>query len=484
MTEHQLFINGEYRPAISGKMADDENPASGETYARVHQAGTEDVAVALDAAADAFKSWSKERPSVREAVFLKAARVLEARKAEIMDVLIDEAGSTLMKAGYEVTHTPLHMISIAGECRRVHGSTYWSDYPGVESYYVRRPLGVCVSISPFNFPLLLANRKIGWAMAAGNTVILKPSEVTPVIALKLAEIYTEAGLPAGVLNVLPAEAADLGDSLIADPRVKKVNFTGSSRVGHVIGQQCGKYRKKVTLEMGGKNPLVILQDADVDYAVEVATFSNFMHQGQVCMTGSRVIVEAPIYEEFVDRFAERVAGLPWGDPRTPGVMVGPLIRKGQVSFIHEQVQAAINDGARVVAGGEPQDRHYLPTVVADVTSDMSIFHTECFGPVASVIRADDHEHALALANDSEYGLTSAVLTNDLEKSTYFVDNFEAGMVHVNGPTIRDEPVAPFGGVKNSGTGREGGEFSMEAFTELKWVTIQRGQQQFPLPKKA
>lgn len=202
------------------------------------------------------------------------------------------------------------------------------------------------------------------------------------------------------------------------------------------------------------------------------------------MTGSRVIVEAPIYDDFVQRFSERVSGLPWGDPRKPGVMVGPLIRKGQVDFIQDQVKAAQAEGARVVAGGEPRDRYYLPTVVADVTSDMSIFHTECFGPVASVIRAESHEHALELANDSEYGLTSAVLTNDLEKSTFFIDNLESGMVHVNGPTIRDEPVAPFGGVKNSGTGREGGEFSMEAFTELKWVTIQRGQQQFPLPPKS
>lgn len=397
----------------------------------------------------------------------------------LKDILIDEGGSSMFKAGYETSHAPAFVRAMAGECRRVTGETYESDYVGVKSYSIRRPLGVVLAISPFNFPLLLAIRKIGWAIAAGNTVVLKPSEATPIIALKIAEIFFEAGLPPGVLNVIHAHGKDLKDSLIADPRVKKVTFTGSTKVGRAIAVSCAQYGKPITLEMGGKNPLIVLKDADLDYAVNAAAFSNFMNQGQVCMTGSRVIVEADIYDAFVAKFTEKVKGIKYGNPREPGVIVGPLIRDTQVKFIQQQVDNALSDGAKVTVGGSYTANVYHPTVVANVTTDMSIFSTECFGPVASVIKADNAEHALAIANDSCFGLTSAVITNDLQKSMYFVEHLESGMVHINGPTIRDEAVVPFGGVKDSGMGREGGQFSMNEFTELKWVTIQTGQQKFP-----
>jgi len=261
--------------------------------------------------------------------------------------------------------------------------------------------------------------------------------------------------------------------------VKKVTFTGSTKVGTKIAQTCAGFNTKCTLEMGGKNPLVILADADIDYAVDVAAFSNFMHQGQVCMTGSRVIVEAAIYDDFLEKLTHKVAGLKWGDPREPGTIVGPLIRKTQPEFISQQVQQSVAMGARVTTGGGYEGYFFEPTVVADVTPEMPAFTTECFGPLASVVKADDHEHALELANQSEYGLSSAVITNDLQKAQFFIENLEAGMVHVNGPTIRDEPVIPFGGVKNSGIGREGGAYAIAEFTELKWVTIQSGQQKFP-----
>ncbi|NNF46384.1 MAG: aldehyde dehydrogenase family protein, partial [Desulfofustis sp.] len=331
----------------------------------------------------------------------------------------------------------------------------------------------------FNFPLLLAVRKIGWAIAAGNCVVLKPSEATPVIGLKLAEVFAEAGFPPGVLNVVPAQGADLGETLISHPKVKKITFTGSTLVGLSIAAIAAANNKKFTLEMGGKNPIVVLNDADVDYAVNAAAFSNFMHQGQVCMTGSRVIVEAGIYDEFTEKFAAKIATLKYGNPREPGVIVGPLIRDAQPEFIKQQVDAAVADGARLLAGGNYEGNVFQPTAVADVTPEMSIFSTECFGPVAAVIKAENSDHALELANDSEYGLTSAVITNNLQKMLQFTEGLEAGMIHVNGPSIRDEAVVPFGGQKNSGMGREGGKFAMEAFTDLKWVTIQAGQQQFP-----
>jgi aldehyde dehydrogenase (NAD+) len=479
MNEYQLYINGSYQAATSGRTEDSLNPATGEVFASVHQANADDARIALDSAWDAFASWKEMGPSAREGIFLRAAQIMEARAEELRDILIDEAGSTMLKAGYETHHAPAHVRSIAGECRRVVGDTYLSDYPGVKSYCVRRPLGLVLAISPFNFPLLLGARKIGWALAAGNCVILKPSEVTPVVGLKLGEIFTEAGLPDGVLNVIPGQGGDLGDTLIADKRVKKVAFTGSSRVGKIIAATCAANMTPFTLEMGGKNPLVILDDADLEYAVDTAAFSNFMHQGQVCMSGSRIIVEAGIYDEFCERFAAKVGQIKFGNPREPGVIVGPLIRPTQPALVQDQVDQAITDGAKLLAGGSYDKNLYAPTALADVTPEMSIFRTECFGPVASVVKADDHLHALDMANDSDYGLSAAVITNDLQKAIAFSEGMEAGMVHINGPTIRDEPVVPFGGVKDSGMGREGGKFAMDEFTELKWVTIQTGKQQYP-----
>lgn len=479
MHQYKLFINGKYHQASSNKVDNILNPYTGEIYAVVQQANKVDAVTAIDSASIAFLDWKGTLPSYREGILLKVAEIIRTKATELIDVLVDEGGSTLLKANYEVNHTASFLCSIAGECRRVTGETYQSDYPGVKSYSIRRPLGVVLAISPFNFPLLLAVRKIGWAIAAGNSVVLKPSEATPVIALKLAEIFTEAGLPGGVLNVLPAHGKDLGNCLIADPRIKKVTFTGSTAVGKAIAVECAKFNKNITLEMGGKNPLIILNDADLDYAVNTATFCNFMNQGQVCMTGSRVIVESEIYDEFIEAFSTKVKDLKYGNPREPGVIVGPLIRDTQSQFIQSLLDKAKEQGARVTAGGASQESVYLPTVIVDVTSDMSVFQTECFGPVASVTRADNYQHAVELANDCEFGLTAAVITNDLQKSLYVVENIESGMVHVNGPTIRDEPMIPFGGVKNSGSGREGGKFSMDEFTELKWVTIQTGKQVYP-----
>lgn len=479
MKEYELFIQGKYRPSDSGAVENSFNPANGEVYARVHQASISDAKLALDSAWEAFSSWKDMGPTAREAVFLRAAEIMIEQGDELRDILIDEAGSTMMKARYETHHAPMHVRSMAGECRRVMGDTYLSDYPGVKSYCLRRPLGVVLAISPFNFPLLLAARKIGWAMAAGNCVILKPSEVTPVVGLKLGEIFSQAGLPDGVLNVIPAKGDSLGDTLIADPRVKKVAFTGSSRVGKLIAERCTANITPFSLEMGGKNPLVILNDADLEYAVNTAVFCNFMHQGQVCMTGSRVIVEAGIYDEFCTKFAEKVRSVKCGDPREEGVVVGPLIRSSQPEFVQSQVDQAVAEGAKLMAGGSYTNNFYQPTLLTDVTASMSIFKTECFAPVASVIKAADHLDALEIANDSDYGLSAAVLTNDLQKAVLFSEELEAGMVHINGPTIRDEPVVPFGGVKDSGMGREGGKFAMDEFTELKWVTIQTGQQKYP-----
>jgi aldehyde dehydrogenase (NAD+) len=480
MKEYQLFIGNEYTSSASGEYSDDINPATGEVYARVQNAGKDDVERVLSSSAKAFESWKDLNPTAREKLLLNVADLMEERSQELADVLIDEAGSTLLKAGYETHHTPTFLRSMAGECRRVKGETYLSDYPGVKSYCIRRPLGTVLAIAPFNFPLLLGVRKIGFALAAGNTVVLKPSEMTPVIGLKLGELFRDAGFPPGVLNVVPAIGAELGDGLITDKRVRFVTFTGSSHVGWHVGAKAAAHGKKFALELGGKNPIIVLNDADVDYAVDTAAFSNYMHQGQICMTGSRVIVEAGVYDQFCEKMAAKVGGLKYGaDPREPGLIVGPLIRATQAPFIQEQVKEAVAQGARLLTGGSYAGNVFQPTVVADITPAMTIFKTECFGPVASVIKADDYLHAMALANDSDYGLSSAVITNDLQKAIALSEGLEAGAVHINGPSVRDEPVIPFGGVKDSGFGREGGHFSIDEMTELKWITIQTGQNKYP-----
>lgn len=476
---YQLFVNGTFIDASNNTLREDINPALNEVYALINQATMEDAVNAVDVADKAFAKWKTAKPALRELILLKAADIIEEHANELRDILINESGSTFIKASFEVHETSDFLRAMAGEARRVTGTTFQSNYEGVMSYSIRQPLGVVAAISPFNFPLLLSTRKIGWALAAGNCVVLKPSDYTPLIALKLGEILFNAGLPPGVLNIVTGRGSVIGDSLIDHPRVRFVSFTGSSEVGKRVGIRCAAGNKKYALEMGGKNPVIILNDADINYAVNVAAFSNFMHQGQICMTGSRVIVEARIYDEFCEKFAGKVSQLKVGNPHDQDTIVGPLIDPSQSEFIKSLLEKAVSQGARILTGGAYEGTYFQPTVLVDVTPEMEIFKTECFGPAASVSKANDYKHAVDLANDNDYGLSSAVITNDLQKAIIISENIQAGMVHINGPSVRDEGVIPFGGVKDSGLGREGGHYSIEELTELKWVTIQKGQQKFP-----
>jgi acyl-CoA reductase-like NAD-dependent aldehyde dehydrogenase len=369
--------------------------------------------------------------------------------------------------------------SIAGEARRIHGDVMTSDVPGLISIAIRRPLGVVAGISPFNFPIVLSLKKVAFALAAGNTFVLKPSEETSLIGLKMAEIFERAGLPPGVFNVVPGDGLRMAQVLYDDPRVKLISFTGSTRVGRSIATECAKRGKRFVLEMGGKSPLIVLKDADLDYAVDTACFGLFIHQGQICMAGSRIIVEAPIYEDFLKKFAAKAQTLQVGDPRDPHTVIGPLIRSSQCAMIDKKVKDSVAAGARLLCGGKYKGNFYDPTVVADVTPQMEAFRDELFGPVAAVTKANDADHALTLANTSSYGLSSAVLTNNMQLAMKFALELEAGMVHLNGPTVHDEATVPFGGVKDSGMGREGGRWSIEEMTEIKWITIQIGRRQYP-----
>ena len=479
MKEYKLFINGEWVPSSTGTIVDDLNPATGSVYAKVHQASDEDIEAAIAAAYGAREEWGKTGPAEREALLIKAASILDERISEFADVLIDEGGSTFGKAMFEASFVSTLLRSAAGECRRIFGETMPSDAPGVFSMTVRRPLGVIAGISPFNFPFLLAMKKVCLALAAGNTFVLKPASPTPVIGLKIAELFATAGLPKGVLNVIPVKGSTLGDKLVVDPRIRMVTFTGSTEVGKQLAEVAGRYQKKITLEMGGKSPLIVLKDADIDYAVDAAAFGLFFHQGQVCMANSRLIVEAEVYDVFCEKLATKAGSLKVGDPRQPDTVIGPLVEAKQCAFIDAQVQDALAKGGRVLSGGKFDSGFYLPTVVADVTRAMRIFDEESFGPVVCVSKVANSEEALGLANDSSFGLSAGLITNDLQKAFDLSLRLETGMVHINDCSILDEPHVPFGGVKDSGVGREGGRYSMEEMTEVKWITVQMGQRHFP-----
>lgn len=479
MKDHLLFINGQWVPGSDSTLEDDLNPANGEVYARVHQGSKKDLESAIDAAHSAFQSWGNTLAKEREGYLLAAADELLKRVPEFADVLINEGGSPFGKAMFESGFCANMLRSAAGECRRIHGETLPSDSPQMFSMSIRKPLGVVAAISPFNFPFLLALKKVCMAVAAGNTVVLKPAGTTPVIGLKIAELFHSVGLPPGVVNVVPAKGSIAGDVFTSHPKVKLVTFTGSTAVGRGLAAKAAANLKKCTLELGGKSPLVVLRDADIDYAVNTSAFSIFLHQGQICMAGSRVIVEQPLYDEFVKRLVAKVATLKVGDPREPDTVIGPLISPSQCTFIDGQVADAAGKGANIQIGGTSKGSYYQPTVISDVKPGMSIYREETFGPVVSVIPARDHEEALAIANDTAYGLSAAVITNNLQRAMEFALKLESGMVHINHSTAYDEPHVPFGGTKDSGMGREGGHFSMEEMTELKWITVQMGERHYP-----
>lgn len=473
------YISGKALDIPASMLSDVVNPANQRPFAKIFMAQAEHMSSAVAAADAAKAAWGATLPAERERLIMRFADELEAARNEMVDLLIEEGGSTFGKAQFEVGFAANLIRSIAGEARRIHGEVFPADVPGLISMAIRRPLGVVAAISPFNFPVVLSMKKVAFALACGNTVVLKPSEETSLVGLKLAEIMERSGAPGGILNVVPGDGATMAQVLYDDPRVKLISFTGSTKVGRIIATECAKRGKRVVLEMGGKSPLIVLQDADLDYAVDTACFGIFIHQGQICMAGSRIIVEAPIYDEFLKLFAAKASTMKVGDPRDHHTVIGPLIRSSQCPMIDKKIKDAVAAGARVLTGGKYEGNFFHPTVVADVTPEMAAFRDELFGPVAAVTKANDADHALALANNSTYGLSSAVLTNNLQLAMRFAMELEAGMVHLNGPTIHDEGTVPFGGVKDSGSGREGGHWSTDEMTEVKWVTIQMGRRPYP-----
>lgn len=479
MKEYKLFLAGEWTDTETGKIIDDKNPADGSLVAKVHTAGPKEVETAITAAVNAQPAWAALLPEQREKVLLKAADHMEANLEYYAQLLIDESGSAFMKAMDEVAQTVNIVRAAAGECRRIDGGIVPDDNAGELSYWIRQPLGLVAGISPFNYPLLLCANKVFFGLAAGNSFILKPASDTPISGIIIAECLEAGELPKGLFSCLPGPGSIVGDALVEDERIKKITFTGSTAVGSSIAEKAAKTLKKYHLEMGGKNPAIVLKDANIDKAVETCLFGAYFHQGQICMATSRIIVEEEIYDEFTEKMLERVKNLKMGDPHDPMTIVGPLINANQCEFIDEQIKDAVSKGATLLTGGTHEGAFYAPTLLKDVTQEMNIFYEESFGPITSIIKAKDSEDALRLCNDNSYGLSSALITNDLSKALSMAPRMESGMVHINDSTVMGSRRAPFGGVKKSGTGREDGPFSIDEFTELKWITIRYEDKQFP-----
>ena len=473
------YIDGEYLETDDQKTIDSINPYNNKVLAKVRLASPANIQTALASAEKAQKSWGKTTAKEREAILIKAAEIAERRRPELAKALIDEGGNVYGKAMYEVDYIVSTFRIAAGQTRQIRGETMPAEDANRISMTYRIPLGVVVGIGPFNAPLILNSKKLAPAIAAGNSFILKPSPSTPIIALLFAEIFHEAGLPKGVLSVIPTADEDLGDTLFSDPRTKLITFTGSAKVGNKLQELAGKYQKRFVPELGGKSPLVILKDADLDYAVRSAAFGIFFNQGQVCMANSRIIVEEPIYDEFSKAFAEYVKKIKVGDPNKPDTAVGPLISENALEKIKTHIDDAVKKGAKLLTGGHLEGLVWKPSVLAGVTPDMKVSDEETFAPLVSIYSAKDYEEALKMANDTYYGLSSAIITNDLQKAFDFSLRIKAGSVHINDNAFDDDPNAPFGGFKGSGHGKENGQYSIEDMTQLKWVTVQLGER--PLP---
>jgi acyl-CoA reductase-like NAD-dependent aldehyde dehydrogenase len=482
--DYQQFIGGKWTGAAGGDTFEDRDPYTGDTVANVPAGGAEDAKRAVEAAAAAFAEWSATPPAARQAIFLKAADVLESRRDEVVSLLARETGSTFGFGMFQMHFVPGLFRQAAAAPYQPIGEIIPSDNPGTFAMGLRRPVGVVGAIAPWNAALILSARSIAAPLALGNTVVLKPSEWSPVVGgLLWGEIFAEAGLPEGVLNIVthaPGQAEPIGDVLVSHPAVRRINFTGSTNVGRQLAEAAGRHLKRVVLELGGYNPLIVLADADLEYAVNSTAFGAFLHQGQICMSARKVIVERSIADEFTERLAAKTAQLKAGDPKEHDTIIGPLINEDAFASVKGRVDEAVAKGARVLAGGEGVGSNvYKATLLADVPADSEFATKETFGPVLALEVVDSGEEAVDRANATAYGLSAGILTSDADRGLELANRLESGIVHINDQPVGDEPQMPFGGVKDSGWGRFGGQAVMHEFTELRWITVQSGTHPYP-----
>jgi vanillin dehydrogenase len=482
VTQQRLLIGGEWIVG-SGGTFEVRNPFTGEVATVAASASRADARRAVEAAAAAFGDWSETPITKRRELLERAAQLMEDRGPEFAQTVADETGGTFGWGMFNVM-LATGMLRAAGvHAAAVHDQEIHSHISGKRMRAVRQPAGVIVGIAPWNAPVILGTRAVAAPLAYGNTVVMKASENSPRTHGLIIECLEQAGIPAGVVNLItnaPADAADVVDELIAHPAVRRINFTGSSHVGRIIAEKAGRYLKRVVLELGGKAPFVVLEDADLDAAAAAASFGAFMHQGQICMSTERIVIDRRVADEFAQKLAARASSLKVGDPRDPSTQIGPLINAGALDRVSELVEDAVDKGAQLLTGGEADGLVYRPTVLRGVTPEMRIYREESFGPSVSIIEVDNAEQAIDVANDTEYGLSASIFSRDVAGAEQLARRIQSGICHINDATVHDEPQVPFGGVKASGWGRFGGEWAAEEFTELRWITVQDEQREYPI----
>ncbi|MPQ55877.1 aldehyde dehydrogenase [Duganella sp. FT27W] len=481
MFDTDLLIGGSTYAAQDNTTFERRSPASGDVVTRAAAAQLADVDKAVKAASEAFPAWSALNPGARRTLLLKAADAMEGLRADFVARGVAEAGGSPMWYQFNVTLAANMLREAASMTTQIAGEVIPSDVPGSLAMGMRQAAGVVVGIAPWNAPAILGTRAIAMPLACGNTVILKASELCPGLHRLIGTVFEQAGFPAGVVNVItnaPADAPAVVERLIAAPAVRRVNFTGSTNVGRIIAQHCAKHLKPVLLELGGKNPLLVLDDADLDEAVEAAAFSAFFNQGQICMSADRILVDNKVASAFLDKLATKTATLKAAHADAP--LTG-MIDAAAATRVAAMLDDARQRGATVTQSSSTVEGNLLqPAIVDGVTPEMRVYQEESFGPIVSILRFDSDEEAIRLANDSEYGLSSAVFSRDIGRAMAVARQIESGICHINGPTVHDEAQMPFGGVKGSGYGRFGGKAAVAEFTELRWITIQTTPRHYPI----
>lgn len=483
MFQVRLMIGDKDANAANGATFERRDPVRGEVASQAAAATIADAQAAANAAAAAFPAWSATSPSHRRAVLNKAADLLLERCAEFVKAMTVETGSSPMWGNFNCKLAAGMLREAAALTTQITGEVIPSDKPGLMAMALRQPAGVCVGIAPWNAPVILGVRAVAMPLACGNTVVLKSAEMCPMTQWLIASVLRAAGVPAGAINVIsnaPADAKAVVDALIAHPAVRRVNFTGSTRVGRLIGESCARHLKPVLLELGGKAPFIVLDDADLEEAVKAAAFGAFMNQGQICMSTERIIVDEKVADEFVARLTAKTKTLRAGVPGAEGCVLGTMIGRDAAQRVRAMIDDAVNKGARLLTGGEVEGTIMQPALLDHVTPTMQIYRDESFGPVVGVVRVKSIDEAISVANDTEYGLSAAVFGRDLNRAMAVARQIDSGICHINSPTVQDEAQMPFGGVKGSGYGRFGGKAGINEFTELRWISIQTEPQHYPI----
>lgn len=482
MNDVALLIDGKSTAAQAGGSFDRIDPVKGSAASKAAAAKTADVSHAVNAAVRAFPDWAATGPGRRRELLLKSADMLMAHQKDFIDCMIAETGATEPWAGFNVAFAASILREAASMTSQITGEVIPSDVPDNLAMAIRQPIGVCAAIAPWNAPVILGVRAIAMPLACGNTAVFKASESCPAVHRLIGTALAEAGVPPGVCNVItnaPEDAAEVVAALIDHPEVRHINFTGSTRVGRIVAERAARQLKPVLLELGGKAPLIILDDADIDAAVSAAAFGAFMNQGQICMSTERIVIDERVADEFVQKLSSKAAGLPVQDPSLGPTVLGSMVDSKSASRVAELIRDAVQKGASVTAGGGGHGTLMQATVIDRVIPSMRVYAEESFGPVVTVVRVKGDEEALRTANDTEYGLSAAVFSRDIARAWKIARRVNSGICHINGPTVHDEPQMPFGGVKASGYGRFGGKAGIGEFTTLRWITVQTGERHYP-----